>query len=650
MEIINYNEFNIDSILFEKLEKRKGIKNKKDYCKNICAFDIETTNIDKYKQSIMYIWQFQIDDTTIVGRYWNEFKELIDKLNNVIDDLYLVVFVHNLSFEWQFIKSIIDITKVFAMDNRKILKCESNHIEFRCSYLHSNMSLEKFIESVGGQYKKVKGFNYKKKRYPWTKLSKKEMLYCVNDVRGLVDAIKKEMEKDNDDLYTYPLTSTGYVRREFKNELMPLQSQIKKILPSFDVMLALRACFRGGNTHANRHNANRIIEDVKSKDISSSYPAQMLKMKVPYKFEHGDIEKFDYYLKHGKAVLFKIKMFDIKLINESWGCPYLAKAKCDNIINGKFDNGRILSCDYLECWINEIDFSIIVSEYKFEYDIEKLYYANKKLLPIQFRKLLFSMYQQKTELKGVDDYFYGKYKNKVNSSYGLMVQNPLKANYILQDGLLVINENETIDDLYKHYQHHGWLPYQWGVWITSYARLALERGMHAIPMDAFIYADTDSIKYVGDFDSEFEKLNDELRDERYMAIDKKGNKHYIGIFEDDGNYNQFKTLGAKKYVYTDDAGLHVTIAGVNKKKGAKELKKIENFKIGFTFKDAGGTESIYNDNPTPSKIKIQNHEVEITSNIAIYDSTYTVGLTEEYSELLNFLCDTDIRHLLHYEY
>lgn len=110
----------------------------------------------------------------------------------------------------------------------------------------------------------------------------------------------------------------------------------------------------------------------------------------------------------------------------------------------------------------------------------------------------------------------------------------------------------------------------------------------------------------------------------------------MGVFESEGCYERFKTLGAKKYVYEQNGKLHITIAGVNKKTGAEELGKIENFEEGFTFYAAGGTESVYNDN-----IRIilnrDGHHLEIRDNIVIKPSMYTIGLTAEYKAILNGL-------------
>lgn len=155
--------------------KTRGRRSRKEkYLDIITAFDIETTNIDKYQQSVMYIWQFQItDDDTIIGRTWEEFRTLIRILSGYAAEsgAYIVCFIHNLSFEYQFIKSVLHIDSCFAMDNRKILKCISERIEFRCSYLHSNMSLDRYLKNNQVENKKISGFDYSKKRYPWTALS-----------------------------------------------------------------------------------------------------------------------------------------------------------------------------------------------------------------------------------------------------------------------------------------------------------------------------------------------------------------------------------------------------------------------------------------------------------------------------------------------
>ena len=184
------------------LSKRGGRhRNKVYYIDTVSAFDIETTNIDKYRQAVMYIWQWQINNTTVYGRTWEEFRTFYDKLQESIkDDCLMVVYVHNLSFEFQFLKDIIPVDSVFAMDARKILKFVSGKLEFRCSYLQSNMSLAQFLKQMKVKDQKVKGYDYNKKRYSWTPLTDDELHYCVNDVKGLRQAMIRRMEMHGDSI------------------------------------------------------------------------------------------------------------------------------------------------------------------------------------------------------------------------------------------------------------------------------------------------------------------------------------------------------------------------------------------------------------------------------------------------------------------
>ena len=273
----------------------------------------------------------------------------------------------------KFLKDIIRFDDIFAQDNRSILYAVSGNLEFRCSYKLSNRDLKGFIKSVGGVYEKVEGFNYTKKRYPWTPLSDQELKYCIYDVLGLTDAIKRKLDQNHDTLYSIPLTSTGYVRRIFRAELRPLMKSIRWMLPDEEVFTALRGAFRGGNTHAHRWNAGRILENVHSWDLSSSYPAVLLDERYPMRFRKGDPESLGFYLKYDKACLIHILFTDIKLKSDLWGCPYIPKSKCEFVKAGEYDNGRVLQADALSMWITEIDLQIITSEYDFRFGVDKIF-------------------------------------------------------------------------------------------------------------------------------------------------------------------------------------------------------------------------------------------------------------------------------------
>lgn len=603
----------------------------------------------------MYVWQFQIGlNITIMGRTWDEFLQLCNILSSYCeDDEYFVVYVHNLSYEFQFLAGIYNFQKeeVFAVESRKVLKCDMfQHIEMRCAYLHSNMSLAEFTNKMDVEHKKLSGedFDYSVVRYPWTPLTKKEINYCVNDVLGLVECIAKEFEIDNDNLYTIPLTSTGYVRRDVKRALHIIpKSYIAGLQPDINVYTLLREMFRGGNTHANRFHVGKILEDVFSDDMSSAYPYAICNCEFPVKpfAYYGDCtseELRNYIHVRKKAAIMRCRCFGARLKNPFWGCPYIPRDKARHIVNGVYDNGRILQADYFEISINDIDLQIILSEYDFE-DLQffDVYLSSYGKLPKPFIEVVIDYFVKKTELKGVPgmEQYYMKSKNKLNANYGMMAQDPIKQSIEYINGEFV-ERSDDIEELLDESTRKAFLCYQWGVWVTSWVRFRLEEGIQKCG-DNFVYCDTDSVKHIGKVD--FKAFNKQRMKESIangsFATDPKGITHYMGVFEDDGHYSKFATLGAKKYCYQlpGETKTHCTIAGVNKKKGGEELDKqggITAFKPGFIFRDAGGTESVYNDNPEIKEIFVDGRSLPITRNVAIMDSEYTLGITAEYEKLL----------------
>ena len=632
---------NIDKVMhtYPIMKRKQGVKTKfKDgskfeYLDCICAFDIETSRLKDVDNSFMYIWQFNINgDVLITGRTWQQYKDLLDYLNtcmhDISDNLRLVVLVHNLSYEFQFLKGVFHYQndEVFAMDNRKVLRVVHDNIEYRCTYIHSNLSLDKYYKKFNIPVKKLDGkkFNYNKLRYPWTKLNDYEYHYCINDVLGLPLVYRKEMQMEGDDLYSIPLTSTGYVRRDAREAMKSVsRTWLTKQLPSLDVLLLLQKAFRGGDTHANRYYANAVLDDIISYDFSSDYPACIITEKYPCgKWRKWDDLSMEEYIKQvytrKTAVLTRVTFTHVKLHDEMEGKPYIALAKCKNVVNESVDNGRILSADSLETCITEVDFKIIHDMYDYEsMEIHEMYVCNKDYLPLEFRKLVLKYYSDKTWLKPVegevlnDDelYLYGKSKERINALYGMMVTDIIKSPFIFDGIGFEVDETVSKEDLMKKAYRNAFMSYAWGVYVTAYARERLHKACKHVGVKNFIYADTDSVKCFND-NIDLSPLNDELKkkaiENKAYAKDKKGDTHYMGVMEHDGTYLQFKTLGAKKYVYTvkekQKSGryktcLHVTTSGVNKKKAPKELNKIDNYAIGFKFVKSGGTESVYNDIP-----------------------------------------------------
>lgn len=559
---------------------------------------------------------------------------------------------------------------VFAVASRKVVKADMwGCFEFRCSYKLTNMSLKQFTSKMMVKHQKLSGeeFDYGVKRYPWTELTDEELEYCINDVLGLVEAVNALMARDGDTLQTIPLTSTGYVRRNAKRALKDgsvHHNFVYSILPDIETYRALREAFRGGNTHANRYYAGDIVENVHSADRSSSYPAVMCNCEFPMSAFTPILPKDlnpDYIsrcitIRH-KALLLRIGIKNLRLRDPFWGCPYLSKDKCRNIHKAvdTEDNGRILEAEYLETTITDIDLKIIMEEYKGEIIFLQGWYASYKKLPQALINEVIKYYKDKTELKGVagQEIFYDKAKALLNSLYGMMAQDPVKHNLIFkQVGDWEEDSSLTDEEILGKSNQRAFLAYQWGVWVTAHSRDALERGIrlvHDTEGADFVYCDTDSVKYTGSVDwTDYnrDRVAECLVSGSY-ATDPSGVTHYMGVFEtedlkDTGYaYRYFKTLGAKKYAYVerDGEGVHCTIAGVNKKKGGKELDKhggLSAFAEGFVFREAGGTQAVYNDTPQMDHVDIEGRSLPVTANVAILPSEYTLGITGEYERIIKY--------------
>lgn len=652
--ISNINIIDINEYDYSKFKNMKTVKkiqgrnhNKNKYCATFLTFDIETTRIAEIEQSFMYIWQCYDGEVCVVGRCWEDWFRFLDNIKKYLGSKKVVVYVHNLSFEFHYLSGYYNFEndEVFCTESRKVLKATMfDCFEYRCSYYLSNMNLKNYLKTYNVENLKTE-LNYDKLRFSDDELNDDELLYCINDVVGLHQAINKQMEIMNVNLWSIPLTSTGFVRKDIKESMRKYNhKQLYDMQPDEKIYNMLRDAFRGGNTHANRFYVNEILENVKSYDRISSYPDVMLNKLYPMKkFQFTnikDMKRVIELINRNRSCLIEIALFNIELNNIMFGYPYLSQSKCRNLKNTIIDNGRILSADYLETTLTDIDLKIVLDVYKFkDCGIINCAFSNYKKLPSMYRDVIMKYYQDKTKLKHGDSVQYSVAKGLLNATYGMSVQDIGKQS-ILYDNGLYNEDTKTIDELLKKNKRKAFSFYAWGVWISAWARWELQKMINNCG-DKFVYCDTDSVKFIGDVD--FTNYNNEQKqiciNNNSYADDLKGNRYYLGMLELDGEYKQFKTLGAKKYAYIDkDNNLKVTIAGVNKKDGAIELLKnggLDAMKEGFIFNESGGNEAIYNDEAygewTDGK-----HKIYISKNITIKKSTYTIGLTNDYLRILNY--------------
>lgn len=651
----NFDYSVISNAAVEKLAPGRKPKNlKRRYIEVFGTFDIETTNIPEIEQTVMYVWQLCIDGLLIIGRTWPEFSDALHRINDALPkDAHFVCYIHNAAYEFQFLRNIamFEEADVFAVKSRRPVRFDIGNVEFRCSYFLTNMSLREFLRKMQVPVQKTE-LDYKKRRYPWTQLTESELEYAAADVVGLWQALKKLMQVDGDTLTTIPISSTGYVRRDFKRAMHSYTKYLRVIQPDYDLYVALRRAFRGGNTHANKFYAGVILPDVSSYDRASSYPDVIVNMPFPVKkFQRRDITTIDA-LPGKTPYVARVEFMHFELKDLMYPCPYVSSHKCTGLVDSWQDNGRVMQAAALTMYVTDIDMEIIKSQYKWSSAVVvDCWCSEYGVLPDGMIETTMDYYRRKTELKNnieadPDGVFYMKSKNKLNSIYGMTATNPVRTPCLFNGTDFAPPPPEhpkfkTEMELLEIGQRKPFCAYQWGAWVTAWARYWLQRAIDLCGAQ-FVYADTDSVYFVGDVD--FTALNDEIRATAVRngayADDINGERHYLGVYEFDKHCKQFVTLGAKKYAYIgDDDKLHITVSGVNKKLGAEELGDIANLRDGFVFRDAAGLDIKYNDEPY-GVYHVDGRELPIGINAYLYDSTYTVGVTDDYRAIMQADAET----------
>ena len=300
--------------------------------------------------------------------------------------------------------------------------------------------------------------------------------------------------------------------------------------------------------------------------------------------------------------------------------------------------------------MTNIDFDIVREQYEYdEIAVEEFHYSRKGLLPKELRDTIMYYFEKKSNLKGDEEHYYEymKSKNKLNSIYGMTVTNILNTEIEYHDGEYTekkMTEEEMQEALDKYYMNHrSFLNYSWGVFVTAYARRELEDGLNIAGLDT-IYCDTDSVKYIGNHDREFEEYNERLNKEceekgikNYAEVN--GKRFYMGIFDKEKGYDEFITLGAKKYAFLQNGKLGITVSGLSKKKGAEELEKkggLRRFQRNEVFYNSGRTIAQYNSEKVHD-ITVDGCTFSTASNLAIVDTTYTLGISDTMLDIIEKL-------------
>lgn len=396
---------------------------------------------------------------------------------------------------------------------------------------------------------------------------------------------------------------------------------------------------------------------VTSMDASSHYPDKVIHELYPIKPLKLDMNTTKEHLQeledNGYAYVCKMRFHYIRLKDEFDPVPYISEHKCSAIVGliGT-DNGRVLSAEELTITCLDLDKKIIFSHYDFEgVTISDLRVSKyEPMIPemIEYAKELFD---KKTKLKNIPgkEEEYRCAKAKLNGGvYGLFVQkieNGCVAydeeNLALIDMPDISTDDEKVSAYVESCEKRP-LPYRLGVWVSAWGRYRLQELIDIVGTD-FIYCDTDSVKIINyeNHKEEIDKLNRFYRDRAQASgsysSDSKGELHYTGVFENEGTYDAFVTMGAKKYCTETDGEISLTLAGVPKD-GAKELDTIDDFKPGKVFY-AGKLRPVYNDADVYGEATVTDYlgnkgTAKITSNVCLVDTEYELNYSDKYEEVV----------------
>lgn len=582
-------------------------KKKVRYVEHLAAFDIETSSYmdEGEKRAVVYSYALAIDDTIYHARSTDEFFSLLEKIAAEMElslDHRLVIYVHNLAYEWQFIKHYMSWESAFAISSdRRIVRAVSKlGIEFRCSYVLTNKPLAAVGKDVGVQ-KMVGDIDHTLIRNSITPLTDEEMGYIDNDVRILIEferqALAQEGGSIEQALRSIPITKTGYVRRRMRKAALadPAYEQlISELTLNEETYTLARHSFQGGYTHANSTVMGQEMGDTVAVDLASSYPSSMLQFTYPMSSFHSVAHEFT--AEELDKCIGHIHFFVTFVVYDAvsrYPFPYISLSKALFISDPSVDNGRVYSAASMTLTMTDVDWQIFRRCYDVEsIEIVDVMMAPAEYLPAAITDPIVAMYGDKTALKGVagQEVNYRSAKEDINGVYGSIAMDPVRTDFEFNaEGSEFVATIPTTEDALSKLNNSRsrYLFYPWAAWVTAYSRYILLMTMYDL-IDAGVtvmYCDTDSIYHKPSPKAQgiIDRVNSEVRERLSTAMhyrwfyasdeevedalapkDIKGVRHHIGLFEVDGHYDNFKTLGAKRYAVMKGDQFKITVAGLSK--------------------------------------------------------------------------------------
>lgn len=682
--------------------------------------DTETSHDKKCERGWIYQWAFRFQKKTFVGRKPSDLIKWLDYFRDkfsLSEKKKIVIYIHNLSYDYQYLREFFDAEygrpeNVLALKSHRIVSVSYSFFEMRCTYLLSNSSLYDWGNAYHTKHRKLLGaVDYDVIRYQNSRLTLEDWQYQILDVLTMEDCWYAC--KEGYTIQTIPLTSTGFIRKESRDESKKDKNNRKRFidrrLDATTYRFARRE-YQGGYSHGNRRFiAWPVIGMIGHRDFTSFYPSIMMLDSFPigkfilyFKFSGEKITDSEIWkAAEDNCLLMRVLIKDMDILEECTA-PCISLSKLERYQDSKWihDNGRILQYrGYCEAYMTELDYMLFREQYRCsEITVLEIYASARGKLPNWLRNVTMHYFYLKSYLKEMKakakaegnkaDYIrydieLMKAKNRLNAIYGMCCTDPVrdefKYDYDLKEWIINKNPNieEALDKFYN--SRNSFMPYQYGIYVTSWARYHLIHDMikNTIGYENYIYSDTDSIFYKSNPEiekrlDEWNQWNDQRCEDAGEYAEVNGRHiYFMGFYDENENITEFKFLHSKCYAYKylDKEGkkqLSTTIAGVSRfqrrdgglpyeKRRTREdelqdayldLLKVnpeadifDAFSAGMVYKECGGLLSTYIEEAEVKIERINGHMTEYASACIIQKNEKTLNDMMAQPEMFEYIID-----------
>lgn len=498
-------------------------------------------------------WELTSDQgTKLNGKGFKSFFESSDKLSEKIN----VVFVKNINWFFQIVKRYIE-----TVDNYFVSSVKNGYNIF---YMKVNDNLE---------LRNWDNF--------WSKVDNAEEF--LDNLTKCRDNFKKHDVKNRLSLGShYKRTLAAEMWEQMKDQFFLNTTDMRAICKtcSFeeDNLYFFQFSNKAGFYYLNPKYRNKVVGNVHCYDISSDYIGMMSRKHYPYGSfkKEENIEEIQRIIKDKRYCWFGVFAFsELAYINEE-NEFFLDLQKYGEAITGE---GRS------NCWalnLTNVDMEYFKRICKWdECAVQDFWYCECKLLDDDIIAMVDYLYRCKNaQPKG--SFAKTIHKFRAELPCGQSIKGVEYNTEVIYDEEskrfdIVETEDKTYEEIKKTFDNRGLSPWI-GIFTIAYGRLELYNMMEKIGFNRVVYADTDSVKFIGDegkriiieHNKEIDKEVENVRKKRGVILHEK-----LGKWLDEGDVKMFKAINPKWYATMDFFGnFDVKAAGADPQAIKKALSQL----------------------------------------------------------------------------